>query len=192
MSIVDQALQTQLRNIQTKTGKTFDELSAVVLQSGLSKHGEIVAMLKKDLGLGHGDANTLTHSILRAASAPAEAPAAAPGGDAILDEIYTGPKAALRPIHEKLMARIHAFGEFEIAPKKGYISLRRKKQFAMIGPATNTRVEVGLNMKDEPGTSRLEVQPPKGMCSHKVKVTDPAQVDEELIAWILKAYDGAA
>ncbi|MGC4049327.1 MAG: DUF5655 domain-containing protein [Paludibaculum sp.] len=192
MSIVDQALQTQLRNIQTKTGKSFEELSAIVLSSGLSKHGEIVAMLKSGLGLGHGDANTLTHCVLRAAKAPAEAPAAASGGDAVLDEIYTGPKAALRPIHEKLMARIHAFGEFEIAPKKGYVSLRRKKQFAMIGPATNTRVEVGLNMKDEPGTARLEVQPPKGMCSHKVKVTESAQVDEELIAWVLKAYNGAA
>jgi hypothetical protein len=192
MSIVDQALQTQLRNIQTKTGKTFDELSAIVHTSGLSKHSEIVAMLKRDLGLGHGDANTLTHSVLGAASAPAEAPAAASDGNAILDEIYTGPKAALRPIHEKLMAQIHGFGEFEIAPKKGYVSLRRKKQFAMIGPATNTRVEVGLNMKEEPGTARLEVQPPKGMCSHKVKVTDAAQVDAELIAWIRKAYDGAA
>lgn len=192
MSIVDQAQQTQLRNIQTKTGKTLDQLKELVLASGLSKHSEILAMLKKDLGLGHGDANALAHYARKAAGTADEAKPAETGGDAVLDEIYTGPKAALRPIHEKLMAQIHAFGEFEIAPKKGYVSLRRKKQFAMIGPATNTRVEVGLNMKEEPGTARLEVQPPKGMCSHKVKVTDAAQVDAELIAWIRKAYDGAA
>ncbi|MGJ5818032.1 DUF5655 domain-containing protein [Paludibaculum fermentans] len=192
MSIVDQALQTQLRNIQAKTQKTFEQLSSIVLNSGLSKHGEIVAMLKQDLGLGHGDANTLTHMVLRAASAPAEPKAASGASDAVLDEIYTGPKAALRPIHDKLMAAINGFGEFEIAPKKGYVSLRRKKQFAMIGPATNTRVEVGLNMKDFPGTPRLELQPPKGMCSHKVKVTGADHVDEELIAWLQNAYDGAA
>ena len=40
--------------------------------------------------------------------------------------------------HEKLMKEIRQFGEFEIVPKKGYVSLRRKKQFVMIGPKTNT------------------------------------------------------
>ncbi|QOY89356.1 DUF5655 domain-containing protein [Paludibaculum fermentans] len=192
MSIVDQAQQTQLRNIQAKTGKTLDELKALVAASGLAKHSEILAMLKKELGLGHGDANAVAHFALKAATTPAGAKPAATGGDAVLDEIYTGPKAPLRPIHDKLMARIHEFGDFEIAPKKGYVSLRRKKQFAMIGPATNTRVEVGLNLKDVPGTARLEQQPPKGMCSHKVKVTDPAEVDSELIGWLRMAYDGAA
>jgi hypothetical protein len=53
------------------------------------------------------------------------------------------------------MTAISEFGPFEIAPKKAYIGLRRKKQFATIGPATKTRVEVGLNMKSVPATSRL-------------------------------------
>ena len=109
----------------------------------------------------------------------------------MLDGIYTGGKAHLRPIHEKLMAAIGSFGEFEIAPKKGYVSLRRKKQFATIGPASQTRIEVGLNMKGLPGTDRLLAQPPGGMCQYKVNVTDAAQADAELVAWIRTAYDSA-
>ena len=70
----------------------------------------------------------------------------------MLDAIYAGPKAAMRPIHDKLMAAIGRFGAFEVAPKKTYVSRRRKKQFAMFGPATNTRFDVGLNLKGASAT----------------------------------------
>jgi hypothetical protein len=89
------------------------------------------------------------------------------------------------------MAAITRFGDFEIAPKKGYVSLRRKKQFAMLGPATNTRFELGLNMKGVEPTERLQAQPPGGMCQYKVKLTDAAEVDAELVAWVRTAYDHA-
>lgn len=189
---VDKALETQLKNIQTRTGKSLDELFGLIRQSGLQKHGEIRDMLKSSLGMGHGDANTLTHRYLKAAEGAASPPAAdATASGDILDEIYSGGKAGLRPIHDRLMTAINAFGPFETAPKKGYVSLRRKKQFAMIGPATKTRVEVGLNMKGVEATPRLLAQPPGGMCQYKVNVTDAAEVDPELIAWIRQAYEGA-
>ncbi len=191
---MDKALETLLANIPKRTGKSLEALVAIVKQSGLAKHGENVAMLKEKLGMGHGDANAIVHlakgGIPGAMGAPAAAAGPASAG-AAADEYYTGPKAELRPIHDKLMAAIGTFGEFEIAPKKTYLSLRRKKQFATIGPATNTRVEVGLNMKDVPATSRLEALPPGGMCQYRVKVTAADQVDAELLAWIRTAYDAS-
>ncbi len=187
MDAVEKAIATQIANIQKKTGKTLAELGALLRGTGLAKHGELRDWAKKELGLGHGDANTLVHAI----SKPAEAAAAPVAGDAVLDEIYVGPKAGMRAMHEKLIAEIGAFGEFEIAPKKGYVSLRRKKQFAMIGPATNTRFEVGLNMKGVAGGGRLEELPPKGMCTHKVKVAGVDEVDVELLGWIRTAYEQA-
>lgn len=187
MSTVDQALATQLANIEKRSGKTLAELVAAVKVSGLAKHGEIRDMLKDQLKLGHGDANTLTHYAMKTSSA-FEAPAAA---EDPLAAIYTGPKEHLRPIHEKLLAAIAKFGEFEIAPKKGYVSLRRKKQFATVGPATNSRVDVGLNMKGVPATDRLAEEPPKSMCQYKVRVTSAAEVDAELIAWLRHAFDSA-
>jgi hypothetical protein len=182
---IDKATATQLANIEKRTGKTLAQLEKIIKNSGLSKHGELVAMLKNDLGMGHGDANTLVHVVRRAN----EAPAATGGG--VLDDIYTGAKAPLRPIHDALMAAIEKFGAFEIAPKKGYVSLRGKKQFAMIGPATNTQVEVGLNMKGVKGTSRLIEQKPGGMCQYKVRVAGKNEVDAQLIGWIRTAYDAS-
>jgi len=190
MSNPESALATQLKNIETRTGKSLTELAQIVKASGLTKHGEIRDMLKRDLKIGHGDANTLTHHVLKSAGP------AASGNGASLEELvagyYSGPKAALRPIHDKLMHEVKSFGEFEIAPKKSYLSLRRKKQFAMIGPATNTRVEVGLNMKGVPATERLIALPPKGMCDYKVNLTGVEQVDAAVVDWIRRAYDSAA
>ena len=89
------------------------------------------------------------------------------------------------------MEAITKFGEFEIAPKKTYLSLRRKKQFAMVGPATNTQVEVGLNIKDLKASGRLVSQPEKSMCQYKVRVASVGEVDKELIGWIKQAFDAA-
>lgn len=184
---MDKALQTQLANIETRTGKTVAELLGIAKASGLDKHGQVRDLLKKDHGMGHGDANLIAHLMFQGSQ-----PAAAEAPEAASDAFYVGPKAALRPIHDKVMAAITRFGPFEIAPKKTYLSLRRKKQFAMVGPATNTRVEVGLNMKGVAGTARLESLPPGGMCQYRVRLSDAAEVDKELIAWIRQAYDQSA
>jgi hypothetical protein len=188
MSSLDKAVQTQIDNIQKKTGKSLDELAATVKKSGLTKHGEIRDMFKEKLGLGHGDANTLVHVVLRS-----DGTRAAEGKpvDAVLDEIYTGAKAGFRPIHEKLMSEINKFGEFEVVPKKGYVSLRCKKQFAMIGPKTNTRFEVGINAKDFKKSARLLEQPKGSMCNYIVNLTDAKEVDAELVAWLKSAFEQA-
>ena len=190
MSAVDKAIQTQLTNIQTRTGKSLEELRAVLQQSGLAKHSEIRAMFQRDLGLGYGDANMLAQ-VLRNTPGGGSNATKVTAPDDVVNALYAGAKAGLRPIHDRLMAEIAQLGAFEIAPKKGYLSLRRKKQFAMIGPATNTRVEVGLNMKGVDATARLAEMPSGGMCNYKVKVTDIADIDAELIAWIKHAYESA-
>jgi hypothetical protein len=187
---MEKALATQLANIQKKTGKSLDELAQLIRASGLTRHGEIRDMLTRDLGLGYGDANTLVHVTLKSDGQSAAEAAAQSEGD-VVTAIYAGPKAGLRPIHDAVMSAVRAFGPFEVAPKKGYISLRRKKPFAMIGPATTTRVEVGLNMKGVGATTRLLALPPGGMCQYKVKVTDVSEVDRELIAWVRRAYESA-
>ena len=188
MSSLDKATQTQLDNIQKKTGKSLNELAAIVKKSGLTKHGEIRDYLKRELDLGHGDANTLVYTVLQSYGQRA---AEGKSMDQVLDEIYLGAKAHMRPIHEKLMKEIDKFGHFEIAPKKGYVSLRRKKQFAMIGPKTNTRFEVGINAKDLKKNARLLQQPKGSMCNYIVNVTGLQEVDSELVAWLKSAYEGA-
>ena len=190
MSTLDQARETQLRNIETKTGKTLAQLRTALQGSGLEKHGELRSFAMATFGLGYGDANTLVHLAL-ASDGQSAAQAAGLSGEDVIAGIYSGTKASLRPIHDRLMAAISRFGDFEVAPKKGYVSLRRKKQFAMIGPGGATRVDVGLNMKGIPPTDRLLAEKPGGMCQYKVKVAGAHEVDAELVGWLRQAYEAA-
>jgi hypothetical protein len=187
MADLAKALETQLANIEKRSGRSLEELSTIIKSCGLAKHGEIRDMLKTKLKLGHGDANTLVHVVFKSYGQRGAAGQTL-STDLVVDGFYTGPKAELRPIHDKLMGEIRKFGSFEIAPKKTYLSLRRKKQFATIGPATNTRVDVGLNMKGVKPTGLLEQLPPGGMCQYRVKLTSPSEVTEEVIGWIRQAY----
>jgi hypothetical protein len=190
MSSLDQARATQLRNIETKAGKSLQDLRSLLKGSGLTKHGELRSFAMEKLGLGYGDANTLVHLAL-ASDGQSAAEAAGSSAEDVLAAIYTDKKAALRPIHDALMAAIGKFGELEVAPKKGYVSLRRKKQFAMIGPGSATRVDVGLNMKGVPATDRLLAEKPGSMCQYKVKLGSAAEVDAELMGWLRQAFDAA-
>jgi hypothetical protein len=182
MNAVDKTTQTQLANIEKKTGKTLAQLHAALADSGRTKHGELRTWAMEVFGIGHGDANTLVHSV--------QAKPAAAGGD-VLAEIYADKKAHLRPIHDKIMDAMKDWGEFEIAPKKCYVSFRRKKQFAMLGPKTNDRVELGLNLKDDVASKKLVAQKPGGMCQYVAPLNNVGDVDTEIVRALKRAFDAA-
>ena len=193
------AVQTQLKNVQSKTGKTIAELHQAVAATGLAKHGEKRSWLMEHFKLGYGDANMVCNFIGKPlpdlgtntntnTNTAAAAPAAE--GDP-LDAIYAGAKAPLRPLHDAVMKVVQGFGDFESAPKKSYISLRRKKQFAMIGPATKDSIEIGLNAKDLPPHERLKVQPPGSMCQATTRVGSVVEIDAVRKGWLKRAFDAA-
>lgn len=187
MDSLDKARATQLKNIQDKTGKSMEELSTLIHASGLQKHGEIRQMLIDRFHLGFGDATMLVHFALQTDGQSA-AEASQASMEEILSEIYSGPKVSLRPLHNLVMEKIHPLGEFSIAPKKGYLSLRRKRQFAMIGPGSKGRLEIGLNMKGVPPSDRLQEQAPGGMCQYKTYISSSSEVDDVLLGYIKVAF----
>jgi hypothetical protein len=184
------ALATMLTNIETQTGKTLAEFRAVIAASGLTKHTALRTMLMEQFGLGYGQANTLVHLALQSDGASAAA-AAGKSADDVLEAIYSGKKADLRPIHDAVLRYIRTLGDFEEAPKKDYISYRRKKQFLMVGPKTNTAVEIGFGAKVLPSDARLKEMPPNSMCKYTTRVSSVAEVDSALCGWIAQAFGEA-
>ena len=183
----DVATQTMINNLPEKTGKSLDQWLKVLDKAKLEKHGEMVKLLKADHDVGHGFANLIVHLYREnAAGAP-------PASADLVDAQYSGAKADLRPIYEAIIKQVQSFGkDVDVSPKKTYVSLRRNKQFALVQPSTKTRVDVGINLKGEPAKGRLEESGSfNAMVSHRVRVTDKKDVNNELKTWLRKAYDAA-
>ncbi len=183
---VQKAIENQLKNIETSTGKSIAEWTKIIKSAGLEKHGELVNMLKNQYGLGHGNANTLVHTAK-------QSHADVQGNETDwLEEQYRG-KENLRPLYNNIVASINSFGkDVELSPKKAYMSIRRKKQFAIIQPSTKARLDVGLNIKGVHAEGILE---PAGswnsMCTHRIKLDENSVMDNNLVAWLKQAYEQA-
>ncbi|MGB3180774.1 MAG: DUF4287 domain-containing protein [Cyclobacteriaceae bacterium] len=179
---MDKALQTMIDNMPDKTGRSLEEWKALLKTRSFAKHSEAVNYLKKEHSVSHGFANTIVSLSKEEQKAP----------DDLVASQYQG-KGHLLPIYEKLVALVSKFGDdVKVTPKKTEVSLDRRVKFAVIRPATKTRVDLGLKLKDKPTTDRLENSGPFGtMCTHRVKLTDPEEVDAELQEWLKEAYEKA-
>jgi Domain of unknown function (DUF5655)/Domain of unknown function (DUF4287) len=200
MASVEDGIAAQIRNIEARYGRPLPEWFGIIAASGLTKHTEVVAMLKADHGMAHGAAHRVSLLSRQAAvpdaalaSATASGPATTLPGD-VADALYAGKKASLRPLHDQLMARILGLGpDVSLAPKKGYVSLRRpRKQFAMIQPSGAGRIDLGLILPGVLAAGRLE---PAGsfnaLFTHRVRVTSAGDLDDALAGWLAAAYAAA-
>ncbi len=182
---MDKATQTMIENLHKNTGKTLAEWINLVNKENIPKHREIIQFLKASHGLTHGFANLIAHKSRGSDAGSAE------NQDDLITKQYEG-KEHLKSFYDKLMAEISKFGgDVEIAPKNSYVSLRRKKQFATLNPATKTRFEIGINLKGQEPKGKLEPEKPNAMCSHKINLTHLSDIDTEVIDWIKTAYGNA-
>lgn len=177
---MDKALQTMIANMPEKTGRSLEEWKKVLGEHNFGKHSEAVNFLKKQHGVTHGFANTIV-TLSKEESKT---------GEDLVANQYKG-KEDLFPIYEELISLVKTLGDdVTITPKKGSVSVIRKRQFLLIKPATKTRIDLGFKLKDYPLTERLENSGPFGtMCTHRVRLSKREEIDEELSSWIREAYD---
>lgn len=179
---MDKALQTMIDNMPEKTGKSLNEWKTLLKAKSFFKHSEAMNFLKKEHNVTHGFANTIVALSKEENKTPTD----------LVESQYKG-KENLLPIYESLLTVVKNFGpDVTITPKKTSVSIIRKKQFALIKPATKTRIDLGLKIKDKPTTDRLENSGPFGtMCSHRVKLTNVQEINSELKEWLKEAYKNA-
>ena len=175
---MDKALQTMISNMPEKTGKSLAEWTKILKGKDFEKHGEAMKFLKGEHGVTHGFANM----IINLSKDTNES------ADDLVVAQYKG-KETLLPIYNKLIAVVSSFGADVVkTPKKTAVSIIRKKQFALIKPASKSRIDLGLKIRDKPTTDRLGNSGPFGtMCTHRVQLTHIKEVDDQLINWLKDA-----
>ncbi|MGZ2370439.1 DUF5655 domain-containing protein [Ancylomarina sp. YFZ004] len=177
---MDKALKTMIANMPEKTGKSLDEWKKLLDSKSFEKHSEAVKFLKTEYGITHGFANTIV-SLSKEKNETPE--------DLVINQ-YQG-KEDLKEIYDSLIEIVVGFGDdVVVTPKKGSVSIIRKKQFLLIKPATKTRIDLGLKLAGKELSQRLEDSGPFGtMCTHRVKISEIKEIDNELKNWIKEAYE---
>ncbi|MEO8461720.1 MAG: DUF5655 domain-containing protein [Chloroflexota bacterium] len=181
---MDTASATQLRNIETQTGITVDGFATLIAERGPLTHGGIMAVLKTEHGMSHGNANLMARLVReQMAGGP-------PPPEALLDAQYSGAKTSLRPIHDRVVEIASGFGpDVTVVVQKTGVSLRRRRQFAVVQAPAASRVQLGLNLETTPDDPRIIET--TGMCSHRVDLPSLQSVDDDVVAWLERAYSEA-
>ena len=182
----NEMVQAIAANLLKKTGRTLDEWIVVVRSEGPATRMERVNWLKSVHGIGHVTAQQIVWQ--------AEKPAGyeEPTDDELLADQYAGPKAALRPIYDRLAAAVRSLGEdVRLEPRKTYVSLARSHQFGLIQPTTRTRVDLGLRLRGVEPTSRLQPAGSfgSGQVTHRIALASPDEVDDDVLGWLRAAYE---
>ena len=110
MASVKDAIDTMVRDIELKTGKSVAAWIALASRSGFAKHGQIVKWLKPEYKIGHGYANYIALKTING------------GGNIATDEIgalFAGPQSGLKPIYDKLITIVTNLNRtWKLRPKR--------------------------------------------------------------------------
>lgn len=178
------SFQAYLDNIKLKTGKSPEEFKILAEEKGLLlpgvKASEIVSWLKKDFGLGHGHSMAI-YTYFKGHKL---------NMTLLLEKHFNGTKKHWRPTYERIISKLKSAGEnITVNPSESYLSLLKNgKKFAII-KITSERMDIGLKLKGVQPKGRLETSGKwNNLVTHRVKITEAQQIDNEVFNWFKKAH----
>lgn len=193
--------QAVLGRLEEKTGRTLAEWVALAQAAGPQDERARAAWLKAEFKLGtHTAAWLAARSVGRGRRYDA---------DALVDAMFSGPRLALRPLYEAVLAACLRLGrDVTVTPCKSAVSVRRRRVFVELLPSTRTRLDVGLALGGPDGlaaTDRLVLKPSARRdprITHRISLhheaaTEPSAVDTivagdaQLGRWLQLAYERA-
>jgi hypothetical protein len=184
--------QSTLAGLKQKTGRTLEEWITLVGKAGPATEKERRDWLQTKHGLGRNYAWWIAEqSVGKGDDGTPET--YLKQADEYVEKMYSGAKAELRPIFDELLPLGRSLGkDVKVCPCQTMVPLYRKHVFAQIKPTTNTRIDLGLALKDTKVPKRLIDTgglAKKDRITHRIEITSLKNIDAEVKKWIKIAYD---
>lgn len=182
-----------IATLKDKTGRSLDEWVALIRKSGPAGERECREWLKEAHGLGTIAATRLAERAAGKGAGFDSAEAYLCAAETWVDAMYAGPKAALRPIHDALLALGLAAGpDARACPCETIVPLYRNHVFAQIKPATRTRIDLGFALGARKAAGRLIDTggfAKKDRITHRIPISSLDDIDAEVKQWLRIAYE---
>ena len=179
--------EANLERLKERTGRTLDEWIRVAKKSGPATEKDRIAWLKQAHGITTNYALWIAKRVDGTGGADTYDP------DAMVEELFAGKKAGLRPIYDHLLALAFDLGkDVRVSPCKTIVPFYRKHVLAQVKPTTATRIDVGFAFKDMKPSGKLISTGgfEKGdRITHRIPVASLAEIDKEVQKRLKQAYE---
>ena len=106
-----------------------------------------------------------------------------------MNDHFTNKAPSVRALYDQLLSILHTFGPVNEDPKKTSIHLNRKSALAGV----ETRKDyLLLNIKSDHQITSPRIEKAEQISAkrfhHKVRISSPKDLDEELKTWLMEAY----
>jgi hypothetical protein len=179
--------ESSMANLKERTGRTIEQWVRMVKKSGPATERERIAWLKEAHGI------TTNYALWIAKRADGGGGAVNYDPDAMVEAMFAGKKAGLRPIYDEMLRLAFGLGkDVRVSPGKTIVPFYRTHVFAQVKPTTTTRIDVGYALKDlEPSGKLVSTGGfEKGdRITHRIPVGSLAEIDAEVKKWLRHAYE---
>jgi hypothetical protein len=186
-------VQDWIVKLPEKTGRTLEEWIQLVNKSGLATEKERREWLKKEFKLGTNSAWWIAERAEGKGGEDGDPQAYLEAAGGYVEEMFAGPKAALRPIYDRLLELGLSVGkDAKACPCKTIVPLYRNHVFVQIRPTTNTRIDLGFSLGKTKTPKRLISTAGLEMgdrITHRIHIASLAEIDGEVKRWLKTAYD---
>jgi hypothetical protein len=186
-------VERSMRLLEERTGRSAEAWAAVTRKDGPAGAVARREWLKATHGFSTNYAWWIADLSLGQGLADLDAGAYLEAAEGYVEAMFSGPRAALRPVYDRLLSLGLSLGtDVKACPGKTIVPLYRRHVFAQLKPATRTRIDLGLALGDLKAAGRLIDTgglAKKDRITHRIPIGTVAEIDGEVRRWLRTAYD---